>query len=152
MSLSQARSGVRVMTHHWHSLLTCVAEKDQERATLNTFAARAAPEVAACEKYLDCTFEGIEKDQILARFFRLNPVDPGMECSLVIDVSSKLYKGAYATMVILPPFFTITLVMTSSPTLPSMSILVDTLNKTRDVFSFISDVRAAFKQLYPMNT
>ena len=103
MLLLQARSGVRVMTHHWHSLLIYAAEKDQERATLNTFAARAAPEVATCEKYLECTFEGIEKDQILARFYRLNPVDPEQECSLVLDVSSKLYKGAYATIINLPP-------------------------------------------------
>jgi len=106
-------------------------ERDQERATLNTFASRAAPDFAGCENNLDCAFEGIENDQILVRFHHLNPADPEQECSLVLDVSSKLYK-----------------VMTSSPNLPSMPILVDALNKTRNVFYFIIDARAAFKQLF----
>jgi hypothetical protein len=39
------------------------------------------------------------------------------------------------------------LVITSSPPLPSMSILVNNLNETRDVYTFIRDVRAAYKLL-----
>lgn len=106
-------------------------EKGAERATLNSFAARAAPDLTACEKYLACGFEGIEHERILIRFYRLNPTDQEQESSLVLDVSSTLYK-----------------VMTSSPTLPSMPILVDTLNTTRDIFNFIIQVRAAFKAVY----
>ncbi|KAF8635955.1 hypothetical protein AX15_000121 [Amanita polypyramis BW_CC] len=110
-------------------------EKDKERATLSTFATRAAVDFAVCEKYLNCVFEGIEKDQILLRFYCLNPADPEQECSLVLDVSSALYR-----------------VMTSSPNPPSMPILVDALNKTRDVFLFMIEVRAAFKNLFHVHT
>jgi kinetochore protein Spc25 len=70
------------------------ADRDAERATLNTYAARTAPDLAACEGFLACTFEGIEKDQILIRFHHLNPTEPDQECSLVLDVSSTLYKGS----------------------------------------------------------
>jgi kinetochore protein Spc25 len=39
------------------------------------------------------------------------------------------------------------LVITASPHLPSMAILVNTLNETRDVFAFIRDVRTAYRPL-----
>jgi hypothetical protein len=35
-------------------------------------------------------------------------------------------------------------VLTTSPPLPSLSILVETLNNTRDIYGFIKQVRAAY--------
>jgi hypothetical protein len=42
-------------------------------------------------------------------------------------------------------------VITASPHLPSMAILVNTLNDTRDVFAFIRDVRAAYRPLVSLS-
>lgn len=38
-------------------------------------------------------------------------------------------------------------VITASPHLQSMAILVNNLNETRDIYTFIRDVRAAYKPL-----
>ncbi|KAK2464151.1 hypothetical protein APHAL10511_003844 [Amanita phalloides] len=131
-SLHDKCSGIHAEIEHYHAgVASLQREKDNDRATLNTFAARAAAELAACDNNLRCAFEGIEKDRILIRFFCLNPVDPEQECNLVLDASSTLYK-----------------VITSSPSLPSMPILVDTLNNTNGIFQFIINVRTAFKNLF----
>ncbi|KAF8639392.1 hypothetical protein AX17_001517, partial [Amanita inopinata Kibby_2008] len=66
-------------------------EKNKECSTLTTYASRTAPDLAVCEKYLSCVFEGIEKDQLLIRFYGLNFATE-QECSFVFDVSSSVYK------------------------------------------------------------
>ncbi|KAK2464148.1 hypothetical protein APHAL10511_003841 [Amanita phalloides] len=108
-SLHDKCSGIHAEIEHYHAGVASLqrgtsrylllvlfsqfmAEKDNDRATLNTFAAQAAAELAACDNNLRCAFEGIEKDRILIRFFCLNPVDPEQECNLVLDASSTLYK------------------------------------------------------------
>ncbi|PFH48200.1 hypothetical protein AMATHDRAFT_150442 [Amanita thiersii Skay4041] len=106
-------------------------EKDKERSTLNAYALRANPDLAACEKHLSCVFEGIEKDQLLIRFYYLNHLEPDQECSLVLDVSSTVYK-----------------VITSSPNIPAMPIFVEMANKTQNIFIFILQVHNAFHTLF----
>ncbi|ESK88425.1 kinetochore protein spc25 [Moniliophthora roreri MCA 2997] len=105
-------------------------ERNKERATLNTFAARISPELDACEKRLACVIEGIEKDQFLVRFTRVDRSDPDKEFNFVVDVSNQAYK-----------------VRTTSPPLPSLPVLVEYLNTTGDVYGFIIRTRQAFDKL-----
>ena len=81
------------------------------------------------------------------RFSSIDPADPDREASLVIDVSTQNYKGAFSFVPdeLLPDSHF--LVITSSPPLLSMSILVNNLKETGDVYTFIRDVRAAYKIL-----
>ncbi|KJA26937.1 hypothetical protein HYPSUDRAFT_36107 [Hypholoma sublateritium FD-334 SS-4] len=103
-------------------------EKNKERSTLSSFASHVAPQSQSCEKFLACTIEGVEKDRLLARFSHLDPSDPEREASFVLDLSTEAYK-----------------VITSSPQLPSMHILIHTLNESRDIYTFFKEARAAFK-------
>ncbi|KAF8641539.1 hypothetical protein AX16_009916 [Volvariella volvacea WC 439] len=105
-------------------------ERNKERATLDTHASRVFPELEACQKALSCIVEGVEKDQLLIRFYRVDLSDPQREFSFVIDVSQDTYK-----------------VITSSPVLPVMAILVDELNTTQDLYHFIKQVRAGYQEL-----
>jgi hypothetical protein len=63
---------------------------------------------------------------------------------VVIDVSSNLYKS-------MPParFLVVVtdglLVPTTSPVLPTLPIMLDELNETRDLYAFIKQVRQAFE-------
>jgi len=68
-------------------------EKDKERSTLNTHSSRVSPELSACEQRLSCVVEGIETDQLLIRFWQVDPSDLEREFSFVIDVSDRIYKG-----------------------------------------------------------
>ncbi|KAI0352428.1 hypothetical protein OH77DRAFT_785133 [Trametes cingulata] len=105
-------------------------ERKREQSILDTHASRAAPELAACEAALKCAIEGIDRDKILVRFTHLDPADPAREFSLVVDVSARAYK-----------------VPTTTPFLPTLPILLDELNESRDIYAFIRRVRAAFREL-----
>ncbi|KAI0685546.1 chromosome segregation protein Spc25-domain-containing protein [Cytidiella melzeri] len=105
-------------------------ERDRERSILETYASRTAPELLECERRLQCYVEGIEKDKVLLRFTHIDKGNPDREFSVVIDVSSSVYK-----------------VPTTSPALPTLPILLDELNETRDVYAFIKQVRQAFEHL-----
>ncbi|KAF9007919.1 chromosome segregation protein Spc25-domain-containing protein [Cyathus striatus] len=105
-------------------------EKDKERVILSTHASQVSPEVISCEAKLSCIIEGIEKDQLLIRFRNLDKQEPSREFSLVLDVSSPYYK-----------------VVTSSPHLMVLPILVDELNQHGDVYEFIKQVRMAYDEL-----
>ncbi|KAH9921353.1 uncharacterized protein B0H18DRAFT_1021830 [Fomitopsis serialis] len=94
-------------------------ERDREESLLSSHAARTAPELSESEAKLQCIIEGIEKDKLLVRFLNLNPSSREQECSFVIDVSSRSYK-----------------VPTTTPYLPTLPILLDELNDTRDVDAF----------------
>ena len=128
---------------HIHSFY---AEKNKERSTLSSFASHVSPQAQSCEKFLACTIEGVEKDRLLARFSHLDPSDPDREATFVLDLSTEVYKGTYIAC-----FDHLTtyrsLVITSSPQLPSMHILVHALNESRDIYAFFKEVRAAFKLL-----
>ncbi|KAI0727637.1 chromosome segregation protein Spc25-domain-containing protein [Fomitopsis betulina] len=104
-------------------------ERSREENLLNSHAARMAPELSESEAKLQCVVEGIEKDKLLVRFLDLDPGNREKECNLVIDVSSRSYK-----------------VPTTTPYLPTLPILLDELNETRDVYTFIKNARSAFKK------
>ncbi|EIW57096.1 uncharacterized protein TRAVEDRAFT_151731 [Trametes versicolor FP-101664 SS1] len=105
-------------------------ERKREQAILSAHSARAHPEVAACEAALKCVVEGIGQDKILVRWTHIDPADHDREFSIVIDVSSRVYK-----------------VPTTTPFLPTLPILLDELNDSRDIYAFIRHVRAAFREL-----
>lgn len=90
--------------------------------------------------------EGIADDQILVRFTHIDPSDLDSEFSLVIDVSNKTYKGEVhrGTPSTVPDASS---VPTSTPFLPTLPILVDELNRTRDLYNFIKHVWEAFDEL-----
>ncbi|KAG6906766.1 hypothetical protein DXG01_012242 [Tephrocybe rancida] len=103
-------------------------ERAKERTTLHTHASLISPEVSDLEAALGCVIEGINStDRLLLRFFHLSPTDPDLEVSLVLDVSQG-YK-----------------VVTASPLLPTLPILVNTLLETRDFCSFVRHVRGAYQ-------
>ena len=90
--------------------------------------------------------EGIADDQILVRFTHIDPSDLDREFSLVIDVSNKIYKGMLGggnLYTAADP----SAVPTSTPFLPTLPILVDQLNRTRDLYNFIKQVWEAFDEL-----
>jgi len=109
---------------------TLEREKEREENLLRSRAQEVNYKLRACEEVLHGVIEGIADDQILIRFTHIDPTDLDREFSLVIDVSSKTYK-----------------VPTSTPFLPTLPILVDELNRTRDLYNFIKQVWGAFDEL-----
>ncbi|KZT24727.1 hypothetical protein NEOLEDRAFT_1134784 [Neolentinus lepideus HHB14362 ss-1] len=105
-------------------------EKAKEQSVLENHAAGLAPELGACEDRLQCVIEGIDRDRLLFRFAAIDKMAPDREYSFVLDVSGKLYK-----------------VITTTPLLPTLPILLDKLNETRDVYKFIARVRRAFRDM-----
>jgi len=102
-------------------------EKEKELYTLRSYAASSSPELEACQRLLKCAMEGIEKDQLLVRFSHLEKTNPDRECSLVLDVSGQNYK-----------------VLTTTPALAILPILVDELNASRDIRAFMQEIRREF--------
>ncbi|KIK91831.1 hypothetical protein PAXRUDRAFT_830490 [Paxillus rubicundulus Ve08.2h10] len=105
-------------------------EKEGEHRVLNEHAAQLEPELAACESWLRCHIEGIEADQLLIRFSHLDEANVDREFSFVLDVSTPSYN-----------------VITTTPPLPSLPILLNDLNETRDIYHFIKLTRSAFSDL-----
>jgi kinetochore protein Spc25 len=127
-------------------------EKNKERSTLNSHAAHLSPELRSCEHRLACTIEGVQADRLLIRFFGLDPTDPERDASFVLDMSSQNYKGTRLLLRHLGLInFCPLIVITASPHLPSMAILVNALNETRDIFAFMRNVRTAYKPLVSFN-
>ncbi|KAH6917679.1 chromosome segregation protein Spc25-domain-containing protein [Coprinopsis sp. MPI-PUGE-AT-0042] len=106
-------------------------EKNKERSVLRKNASRVAPELKFCEQSLSFSLEGIETDNLLLRFWQLDPSDPEREASIVVDVSTKNYR-----------------VRTSTPQLPALSILVSSLNETGDIYLFIKQVREKYREMF----
>jgi len=115
------------VTVHW---FTGPQEKEREENLLRSRAQEVNYKLRACEEMLHGVIEGIADDQILVRFTHIDPSDLDREFSVVIDVSNKTYK-----------------VPTSTPFLPTLPILVDELNRTRDLYNFIKQVWEAFDEL-----
>ncbi|KAF8168394.1 chromosome segregation protein Spc25-domain-containing protein [Crassisporium funariophilum] len=103
-------------------------EKNKERSTLSSHALCVPPELEACERRLSCFIEGVEADRLLVRFSNIDQDEINREASFVIDLSNRAYK-----------------VITSSPHLPSMLILVSTLNEDGDIYGFIKEVHNNYK-------
>ena len=74
-------------------------EKNKERSVLRKNASRVVPDLNLCQESLGFLMEGIENDQLLLRFWRLEMSDPEAEASLVLDVSNPHYRG----MLTIPP-------------------------------------------------
>jgi hypothetical protein len=54
-----------------------------------------SPEVETLEKVLACVIEGLENNQLLIRFTRIDESDLDREFSFILDVSSRSYKGSF---------------------------------------------------------
>ena len=113
---------------------------------MESHASRTSPELTECEFRLRTVIEGIDKDKILVRFTHIDPSDPQREYSAVIDVSGDAYKGMPVAFM-LDITHPMVLVPTTSPFLPNLPILLDELNETRNIYTFIKHVRQAFEQL-----
>ncbi|KAI9433549.1 hypothetical protein H4582DRAFT_1986495 [Lactarius indigo] len=107
-------------------------ERELERDTLAMHAGPMSAEVRACERATGLVIEGVGPDQLLFRY-TIKVVDDDSrsthEVSFVIDLSSQ-FK-----------------VLTSTPQLPIMPLLLDQLNESGDVYTFIKRVRQAYVKL-----
>lgn len=123
-------------------------EKDAERDVLNEHAAQLEPELAACESWLKFNIEGIEADQLLIRFSHIDEANVDREFSFVLDVSTPSYNGEVLRLLrINNNLIWVALVITTTPPLPALPILLQVLNQTGDVYRFIKHVRTAFLDL-----
>ncbi|KAF9522731.1 chromosome segregation protein Spc25-domain-containing protein [Crepidotus variabilis] len=110
-------------------------EKGKDRSTLSAHASHIPPEIINLEKRLSCTVEGVQADRLLIRYFQLDPTDAERDASFVLDISGQNFK-----------------VITASPHLQSMAILVNSLNESRDLYAFILNVRTAYTPLFDHST
>ncbi|KAF9029923.1 hypothetical protein BDZ89DRAFT_1091714 [Hymenopellis radicata] len=106
-------------------------ERQRERNTLMTHATGAQPDIQTLEKALACVIEGLEADQLLIRFWFIDANRPEREFTFILDV------GGSGPL----------LVVNSSPPLPSLPVLVNSLNDSKDIYWFILEMRQAFVKL-----
>ncbi|KAJ7104245.1 chromosome segregation protein Spc25-domain-containing protein [Mycena belliarum] len=105
-------------------------EKRKEREHLSSLASHSASEADALQSRLSCVVEGVDKDQLLVRMSNIDPSDHGREFTFVLDVSGNSYK-----------------VLTSSPPLASLPLLVGHLHESKDLMLFIKGVRQAYVEM-----
>lgn len=128
---------------------TSFSERNRERSILNAYASHTSIEEEEFEHNLRCAIEGIAPDQILVRFTDIDPADTSREFSVVIDLSDSSYKGKPHGKVSTETLRhrASHLVPTASPLPPTLPFLLEELNETRDIYSFIKQIRQAFEQL-----
>ncbi|EJD06748.1 uncharacterized protein FOMMEDRAFT_165457 [Fomitiporia mediterranea MF3/22] len=102
-------------------------DKQKDMTVLDTHACRVSPELRDCVERLQFMLEGVGQDKLLIRFLNIDPNEPQREFSIVVDASNRVYQVPLTT-----------------PPIPTIPLLVDQLNKTRDVFAFIKSVRSHF--------
>ncbi|KAJ3861121.1 chromosome segregation protein Spc25-domain-containing protein [Lentinula novae-zelandiae] len=130
-SLRERSATMQTQIDEYRALIVSLkTDKDKERSTLNTHASRVAPELHAYETLLACSIEGMEKEQLLISFRGVDISGPDREFSFILDVSCHDYK-----------------VVKTSPPLPSLPLLVDKLNVTQDIFTFIVQIRQEFHRM-----
>lgn len=112
-------------------------------------ATSAQPDIQVLEKALGCVVEGLEEpNHLLVRFWFVDPHNPGREFTFVLDTSGTGYRGAVQIVVVhLCSSDLCFSVVTSSPPLPTLPILVDSLNESGDIFWFVLAMRQAFAKL-----
>ncbi|KAK7033037.1 kinetochore protein spc25 [Favolaschia claudopus] len=110
-------------------------EKKDERENLGLTATQVAAQTEAMERRLGCVVEGVDKGQILVRMSKLDPSNPEREFTFVLDVSSNSYK-----------------VITATPSLAALPMLLAQLRESKDVMGFIKDVRQAYLDMIQMNS
>ncbi|KAI0285927.1 hypothetical protein BGY98DRAFT_1087057 [Russula aff. rugulosa BPL654] len=100
-------------------------EREMERKTLIKHAVPISAELRACERRWP--------EQLLIRYSLMGGENSRSthEVSFVLDVSSSSYK-----------------VLTSTPQLPMLPVLLDQLSESRDIFTFIKSVRQAYVKLF----
>lgn len=104
-------------------------ERQREEDILRTHAAGVATEFAAYQSCLCCHIEGVEADQLLIRFSHVDEANPDREFSFVLDVSAPSYN-----------------VITTTPPLPTLPILLNDLKETGNIYRFIKLMRMAFSE------
>ncbi|KAL4065761.1 chromosome segregation protein Spc25-domain-containing protein [Scleroderma yunnanense] len=104
-------------------------ERRNEEKVLNTHAAQVAAELAAYQSWLHCHIDGIETDQLLIRFSHVDEVNLDREFSFVLDVSEPSYN-----------------IITTTPPLPELPILLNELKETGNIYRFIKLMRVAFSE------
>ncbi|KAF5393327.1 hypothetical protein D9757_000586 [Collybiopsis confluens] len=130
-SLHERSANVQAQIDEYRALAaTLRADKGKERATLNAHASRVQPELQAFETLLACKIEGMEREQLLLTFTHVDESDPSREFSFVLDVSGRDYR-----------------VVKTSPPLPSLPLLVDKLNISRNIYAFVVQIRQEFHQI-----
>ncbi|KAJ6577148.1 chromosome segregation protein Spc25-domain-containing protein [Mycena capillaripes] len=102
-------------------------EKKKERQSLSSTASAVASQVDSMESRLGCVVKGVANDQILVRMSKIDPSDPEREFTFVLDVSGNSYK-----------------VLTSTPSLATLPLLVARLRESKDALIFIKEVRQAY--------
>ncbi|ODN78739.1 hypothetical protein L202_04302 [Cryptococcus amylolentus CBS 6039] len=107
-------------------------EKERQKKMLNDMRNRDTVELKQMEEALGWKVEGIKADQLLMRFYLIDPDDPAREFSFIVDVAKQDYT-----------------VPNCDPPIPTLPQLVRQLNEDRDLFSFIKKVRKAFRALIP---
>ncbi|KAJ7608133.1 chromosome segregation protein Spc25-domain-containing protein [Mycena polygramma] len=102
-------------------------EKRKERQNLSSAATTVASQVDSIESRLACVVEGVNRDQLLIRISKIDPSDPEREFTFVLDVSGDSYR-----------------VLTSTPSLATLPLLVARIRESKDVLIFIKEVRQAY--------
>jgi len=125
------------------------SEREIERKTLAANAAPLSAELRACERVLGCIIEGVGPEQLLIRYsIKGGEGSRSMyEVSFVLDVSSPSYKGASCEHDAWMTYQHL-IVLTSTPLLPTLPTLLDQLNESRDVYTFIKRVRQAYVKMF----
>ncbi|WVQ74941.1 hypothetical protein IAR50_004549 [Cryptococcus sp. DSM 104548] len=107
-------------------------EKERQKNVLDDMRGRDTVELRQMEEALGWKVEGIKEDQLLMRFYLIDPDDPAREFSFIVDVSKQDYT-----------------VPNCDPPIPTLPQLVRQLNEDRDLFAFIKKIRKAFRALIP---
>lgn len=132
-------------------------EKQRDRAVLDKHSKSLAHELKSLQALLRCECEGVGPDRLLFRFWHVDPRDAAREFNFALDLSGDAYKGECNLLSHPPRVVTRILtfdmaVLASRPVLPSMTTLVDELNETKDVYTFLLRVRMAFADLVVPDT
>ncbi|TFY66709.1 hypothetical protein EVG20_g4382 [Dentipellis fragilis] len=102
-------------------------EKGRERGILDKLSSQEIPELQASVDAIGCTIEGVGRDQLLFQFHNVNPADLRQQFTFVLDMSGNTYRA-----------------LSSSPQLLTLPILVDELNDTKDIYTFVKNLRQSF--------
>jgi Chromosome segregation protein Spc25 len=75
-----------------------IIEKSIERRALAAQASKNRPELSFWEEHLAMKLEGVKEDVLRISFTYINETDWTTECSFIVDLSERDYKGKYITL------------------------------------------------------
>lgn len=133
-SIREQCAAIEVEVEQYRAIVSNLhRERNNEENTLNTHAAFVAAELSAYQSWLHCYIDGIETDKLLIRFSHVDEANLDREFSFVLDVSEPSYN-----------------VITTTPPLPKLPILLNALKETGSIYRFIKLMRIAFlESLHP---